>query len=119
MVNSILLRPFKYFGPGLILVLTWVGVGDIIGSIVGGSTFGLNWLWILALAPLMRLFVVDQIARFTLYKIKDDNIVASLAKISTGYPRLLLIATLFIGHLFGAYMLKGLGELSALLFDRL
>jgi Mn2+/Fe2+ NRAMP family transporter len=56
----------KLAGPGLILVGTGVGAGDIISATVGGANYGLTLLWAVLFGALFKFVLVEGIARWQL-----------------------------------------------------
>src|SRR5690606_6996638 len=52
----------KSFGPGIVLVLTWLGAGDLVDNAMAGAHYGYALMWGLALALLVRYFLVSIIA---------------------------------------------------------
>ena len=56
----------KAFGPGIIVVLTWLGAGDIVDMGVAGSNYGYSLLWVLVVAVFMRFVLVSLIGRYQL-----------------------------------------------------
>ena len=45
----------KSFGPGIVVVLTWLGAGDIVEIGVAGGNFGYALMWVVVLAIVMAL----------------------------------------------------------------
>ena len=39
----------RSFGPGLVVVLTWLGAGDIVEMGVAGGDYGYSLMWLLVL----------------------------------------------------------------------
>lgn len=54
----------KGFGPGIVVVLTWLGAGDLVDSSVAGANYGYTLMWALAAALLVRFALVNTIAKF-------------------------------------------------------
>jgi Mn2+/Fe2+ NRAMP family transporter len=44
----------RSFGPGIIVVLTWLGAGDLVDSAMAGAHYGYALMWGLALALIIR-----------------------------------------------------------------
>ena len=45
----------RSFGPGIVVVLTWLGAGDVVDMAVAGSSYGYSLMWVLVVAILMLL----------------------------------------------------------------
>ncbi len=56
----------RSFGPGLVVVLTWLGAGDIVSMSVAGGNYGYSLMWVLVLAVVMRFLFVSLIAKYQL-----------------------------------------------------
>ena len=52
----------RSFGPGIVIVLTWLGAGDIVEMATAGADFGYSLMWVLVLAVAMRWVMVSVIA---------------------------------------------------------
>ena len=104
---------FEYlrsFGPGLVVVLTWLGAGDIVEMGTAGADFGYSLMWVLVLAVGMRWVMVSVIARYQLCNPRGEHLLDGLCRIHRAYAPLLLIAAVLMGHLYGSYMTRGIGE---------
>ena len=107
---------FEYlrsFGPGLIVVLTWLGAGDVIENGVAGGNYGYSIMWVVLLAVLMRFVFVSIIAKYQLCNERGEGVLDGLARLHPFFPPFLLVAVVVMGHLYGSYMVKGIGEISA------
>ena len=60
------LEYLRSFGPGLIIVLTWLGAGDVVEAGVAGGNYGYALMWIVVVALLMRFLFVSLIAKYQL-----------------------------------------------------
>ena len=65
-IPSTFLDYLKSFGPGFVIVLTWLGSGDIVSAGVSGGNYGYALMWAMVFALLMRFFFVTTIAKFQL-----------------------------------------------------
>src|SRR5215469_13689085 len=99
-------------GPGIVAVLTWFGAGDVVGSGVAGGNYGYALMWTIVVAAWMRYVLVSQLARYQLCNPRGEGVVDGLARLHAAYPPVLFIGTLVMGHIYGAYMLVGVGETS-------
>ena len=104
------LEYLRSFGPGLVVVLTWLGAGDIVEMGTAGADFGYSLMWVLVLAVGMRWVMVSVIARYQLCNPRGEHLLDGLCRIHRAYAPLLLIAAVLMGHLYGSYMTRGIGE---------
>ena len=102
----------RSFGPGIIVVLTWLGAGDIVEVGVAGGNFGYALMWVVILAIVMRFLFVSLIAKYQLCNERGEGVVDGLARIHSAFPFLLFIAAIGMGHIYGAYMTVGVAEAS-------
>jgi Mn2+/Fe2+ NRAMP family transporter len=98
------------FGPGLIVVLTWLGAGDIVEMGVAGGNYGYSLMWVLVLAIVARFFFVSLIAKYQLCNPHGEGVLDGLARIHPLYASVLLTAAVVMGHFYGSYMTVGIGE---------
>jgi len=100
----------RSFGPGLVVVLTWLGAGDIVDMGIAGGNYGYSLMWVLVLAVIMRFFFVSLIAKYQLCNQHGEGVLDGLVRLHRGFGPLLLAAAVVMGHLYGSYMTVGLGE---------
>jgi Mn2+/Fe2+ NRAMP family transporter len=100
----------KSFGPGLVVVLTWLGAGDLVNAAAAGSNYGYALMWALAISLLFRFFIVNVIARYHLCNQHGETVIAAFKRIHPIVPILLGIAVFCFGHIYSSYMIKGIGE---------
>ena len=104
---------FEYlrsFGPGLVVVLTWLGAGDIVDMGVAGGEYGYSLMWVLVLAILMRFLFVSLIAKYQLCNQHGESVLDGLARLHRWYAPSLLVAAIVFGHFYASYMTRGVGE---------
>ncbi len=106
------LQYIRSFGPGFIVVLTWLGAGDIVAAGVAGGNYGYALSWAMVLALAVRYAFVSMIARYQLCNPRGEGVLDGLARCNRCYAPFLLIAVLIWGHLSATYMLAGIGEIS-------
>ena len=53
-------------GPGLVLAMSFLGVGDLTSSSTSGANYGYALIWTLVLSLLARTFIVSTIAKYAL-----------------------------------------------------
>ncbi|MDA1277487.1 MAG: Nramp family divalent metal transporter [Verrucomicrobia bacterium] len=100
----------RSFGPGLIVVLTWLGAGDVVDMGVAGSNYGYSLLWVLVVAVFMRFIFVSLIARYQLCNQHGEGVLDGLARLHPWYAPMLLFAAFAMGHVYESYMTVGAGE---------
>jgi Mn2+/Fe2+ NRAMP family transporter len=103
-------------GPGLVVVLTWLGAGDIVDSAVAGGAYGYALMWVMVLALAVRWLFVSTIAKFQLCNPQGETLMQGLRRLHPAFPPFILCAAVVFSHIINAYMYQGLGEsLAALL----
>ncbi len=100
----------RSFGPGLIVVLTWLGAGDLVECSVSGGNYGYALMWAVAAALAIRFLFVSLIAKYHMCNERGEGVLDGLVRLSPLYAPLLLLASVVMGHLYGAYMSVGIGE---------
>lgn len=106
------LEYLKSFGPGIIVVLTWLGAGDVVDTGVAGGNFGYALMWVMVLAIAMRFLFVSLIAKYQLCNQRGEGVLDGLARIHSAYPLFLFLASIVMGHVYCAYMTVGIAEVS-------
>ena len=99
----------RSFGPGLVMVVTWLGAGDIVDTGVAGSEYGYSLMWVLVLALVIRYLFVSLIARYQLCNQHGEGVLDGLARFHSWYAPALLAAAVVMGHVYGSYMTVGMG----------
>jgi Mn2+/Fe2+ NRAMP family transporter len=100
----------KSFGPGFVIVLTWLGSGDIVSAGVSGGNYGYALMWAMVFALLMRFFFVTTIAKYQLCNPHGEGLLDGLVRLHPLFAPFLLVVILVIGHINGTYMIAGIGE---------
>lgn len=106
----------KSFGPGIVIVLTWLGAGDVVDMGVAGANYGYSLMWVLVLALVFRWVFVSLIARYQLCNPRGENLLDGLFRLHPAYAPALCVAALVMGHVYGSYMTVGIGEVCRNLF---
>jgi Mn2+/Fe2+ NRAMP family transporter len=106
----------RSFGPGIVIVLTWLGAGDVVDMGVAGANYGYSLMWVLVLALFMRFVLVSLIARYHLCNQHGEGVVDGLCRLHPAVAPILAVAAVLMGHVYGAYMTVGIGEVCANLF---
>jgi Mn2+/Fe2+ NRAMP family transporter len=97
-------------GPGLIAVLTWLGAGDVVEAGVSGGNYGYSLMWIIVVALFVRFLFVSLIAKYQLCNQHGESVLEGLVRLHGAYAPGLLVASVVMGHIYGAYMAVGVGE---------
>jgi Mn2+/Fe2+ NRAMP family transporter len=111
------IQTLRSFGPGIIVVLTALGAGDLVDSSVAGSHYGYDLMWVLALATLVRFVIVNIMARFDLCNTERITLFEGYSRLHKVYPYFFMIFSLLLGNLVTAVMVKGTGEALTNLFN--
>jgi Mn2+/Fe2+ NRAMP family transporter len=98
------------FGPGIIVVLTWLGAGDVVDMGVAGSNYGYSLLWVLVIAVFMRFILVSAIGRYQLCNQHGESVLDGLVRLHRWYAPILFIGAIVMGHVYESYMTVGTGE---------
>lgn len=107
----------RSFGPGLVVVLTWLGAGDIVDMAIAGGSYGYSLMWVLVFAVFMRYLFVSRIAWYQLCNERQEGVLDGLVRLHRWYAPGLFIGALIIGHIDGAYMSVGCAEVCRNLFQ--
>lgn len=100
----------RSFGPGIVIVLTWLGAGDVVDMGVAGANYGYSLMWVLVAALLFRYVFVSLIARYQLCNQHGEGVLDGLTRLHRWYAPALFVAAILMGHVYGSYMTVGVGE---------
>ena len=103
----------RSFGPGIVVVLTWLGAGDVVDMGVAGANYGYSLMWVLVVAVFMRFVLVSIVARYHLCNERGESVVDGLCRLHPAVAPLLAITAIVMAHVYGAYMTVGVGEVCA------
>jgi Mn2+/Fe2+ NRAMP family transporter len=98
------------FGPGIVMVLSWLGAGDLVDMSVAGAHYGYNLMWALVIALLLRYILVNVISKYALCNVHGESIIQGYNRINKFLPMFFGIASLMLAHFYAAYLIKGAGE---------
>ncbi len=98
-------------GPGVVVVLTWLGAGDLVESATAGGNYGYLLMWSFVLALFVRYLFVSIISKYQLYNPREESVIAGLSRVHPLYAPFIFIAGLVISHGVGVYLLMGLSEI--------
>ena len=110
------LEYLRSFGPGIVIVLTWLGAGDVVDMSTAGANYGYSLLWVFVVAVLMRFLFVSLIARYQLCNQHREGVLDGLVRLHPAYAPILFVAAVVMGHVYGSYMTRGIGEVSRNMF---
>lgn len=110
------LEYIRSFGPGIVIVLTWLGAGDVVDMATAGSNYGYSLLWVFVIAVAMRFLFVSAIARYQLCNQHGEGVLDGLVRLHPAYAPILFVAAIVMGHVYGSYMTRGIGEVSRNVF---
>lgn len=100
----------RSFGPGIVVVLTWLGAGDIVDMGVAGGNYGYSLMWVLVLSVVVRYLFVSLIARYQLCNQHNESVLDGLVRVHSCYAPLLFVAAVVMSHVYASYMTVGIGE---------
>jgi Mn2+/Fe2+ NRAMP family transporter len=101
----------RSFGPGIVIVLTWLGAGDVVDMATAGANYGYALLWVFVFAVLFRFLFVSLIARYQLCNQHGEGVLDGLVRLHPFYAPVLFVASVVMGHVYGSYMTRGVGEI--------
>jgi Mn2+/Fe2+ NRAMP family transporter len=102
----------RSFGPGIVIVLTWLGAGDVVDMAAAGANYGYSLLWVFVVAILFRFQFVSLIARYQLCNQHGEGVLDGLVRLNRFYAPVLFVASVVMGHVYGSYMVRGVAEVS-------
>ncbi len=105
------LEYLRSFGPGIVIVLTWLGAGDVVDMATAGANYGYALLWVFVVAILFRFLFVSLIARYQLCNQHGEGVLDGLVRLHRFYAPVLFVAAVVMGHVYGSYMTRGVGEI--------
>jgi len=100
----------KSMGPGIVVVLTWLGAGDLVESATAGGNYGYTLMWAFVLALGVRFLFVSIIAKYQLFNPHGESVIAGFYRLHRFYAPFIFISGLIISHGVGIYLLMGISE---------
>lgn len=104
------------FGPGIVVVLTWLGAGDVVDMAVAGANYGYSLMWALVLSVIMRFLFVSLIARYQLCNQFGEGVLDGLVRLHPWFAPGLLAAVFIMSQVYMSYMTVGTAETCVNLF---
>ena len=78
----------------MVVVLTWLGAGDIVDMGVAGANYGYSLMWVLVLSVMMRFVFVSVIAKYQLCNQHQESVLDGLTRLHPIYAPFLLVAAI-------------------------
>ncbi len=100
----------KSMGPGVVVVLTWLGAGDLVESATAGGNYGYALMWSFILALFVRYLFVSIVSKYQLCNPRRESVISGLCRIHKFYAPFIFICGLIISHGVGVYLLMGISE---------
>jgi Mn2+/Fe2+ NRAMP family transporter len=100
----------KSMGPGIVVVLTWLGAGDLVESATAGGNYGYALMWSFVLALSVRFLFVSIISKYQLFNPHGESVIAGLSRVHTLYTPFIFVSGILIAHGVGVYLLMGVAE---------
>ena len=97
-------------GPGIVVILTWLGAGDLVEAATAGGNYGYTLMWSFALALFVRYLFVSIISKYQLFNPRGETVIAGLYRVNSLYAPFIFVSGLLIAHGVGIYLLMGLAE---------
>ena len=101
----------KSMGPGIVVVLTWLGAGDIVESAMAGGNYGYSLMWAFVLCLGLRYLFVSIIAKYQLCNPRGETVLAGLGRLHPFFALIVLVGTLLLTHGIGVFLLVGTAEI--------
>lgn len=99
------LQYLKGMGPGIVVVMSWLGTGDFISASVAGANYGYALIWTLLIAVLARYFIVSSIAKYQLCNaVGDVTILDGFRRVWRGFPVYIGITTCMLGFVYCTFL---------------
>jgi Mn2+/Fe2+ NRAMP family transporter len=108
--NSSFISYIRSMGPGIVVVLTWLGAGDLVESAMAGGNYGYALMWSFVLALFVRYLFVSIISKYQLCNPRGESVIAGLCRVHPLYAPFIFISGLLISHGVGVYLLMGMAE---------
>jgi Mn2+/Fe2+ NRAMP family transporter len=102
----------RSMGPGIVVVLTWLGAGDLVEAATAGGNYGYALMWSFVLALFFRYLFVSIISKYQLFNPHEETVIAGLCRVNKLYAPFIFISGLIIAHGVGVYLLMGVAEIS-------
>src|SRR5262245_18778696 len=71
----------RAMGPGIVVVLTWLGAGDIVQCATAGGNYGYSLMWAFALCLALRYVFVSIITKYQLCNQHGESVLGGLTRL--------------------------------------
>ncbi|NWG12058.1 MAG: hypothetical protein HXY20_00810 [Acidobacteria bacterium] len=99
----------RSMGPGIVLVLTWLGAGDIVSAATSGGNYGHALMWIFVACILFGCVFVSIVAKYQIMNERRETILGGLVRLHRLFPPFVLVSALVVGHSVITFLLAGAG----------
>lgn len=96
----------KMWGPGIVMVLTWWGAGDMVDTITAGSSYGYALMWAITVAIIIRGTITYLLGKYSAVNPRRETVLTAYARISKYLLWVLVIGFVYYLHMYGAFLLK-------------
>ena len=100
----------KSMGPGIVVVLTWLGAGDIVESAMSGGNYGYDLMWAFCLCLVLRYLFVSIIAKYQLCNQHRESVLGGLIRLHPILGLVVMLGALLLSHGVGIFLLVGSAE---------
>jgi len=77
-------------GLGVVVVLTWLGAGDIVSCATAGGNYGYALMWAFVLPTLVRCPFVSTVAKYQLCNQHGESVLGGLVRLHPVYAPFVL-----------------------------
>lgn len=100
----------KSMGPGIVVVMTWMGAGDLVESAIAGGHYGYALMWAFSLCLIIRYLFVSIIAKYELCNPRSEGVLGGLTRLHSWFAPLIFVSALILGHGIVVYLLIGTAQ---------
>lgn len=100
-------------GPGIVYVLTVMGVGDLVSNSAAGAGYGYSLIWALAVTLLFRYVWVNTSAKYVL--VTGESLIRGYGRLGAWILWFLVFFLLGLGHVYNLYQVVMMGTAANLL----
>ena len=97
----------KSMGPGIVVILTWLSAGDLVGSATAGGNYGYALMWAFPVCLAFRCLFVSIVAKYQLCNQHGETVLGGLTRLNHYFAPFLLLSALAMGHVGAVYMVIG------------
>lgn len=101
----------KQYGPGIAMVLSMMGAGDLIISATYGSDYQYSYLWLLAFSLIIRAVILNIVGRYQIQAPEGNTILDGYTSISKFFPYFIAAGTAVALFVYSGSLIKGVAEI--------